>query len=289
MKKQSLLIILALLMYAGLSGQPDSVIYKQTPEGALKLYFHYPADWSASDPRPAIVFFFGRGWNGGTTEQFRPQATYLASRGMVAIRADYRVKSRHGTTPDKCVEDGKSAIRWVRANAAMLGVDPGRIVGSGGSAGGHVAACATLVEGLEPAGEDYSVSSKPDLMVLYNPVMETTFARLVERIGNAKMAEKISPNNWIGKGMPSGIMFFGTKDALIEPAIRSLEKAGSAGVKLELWTAEGEKHAFFNKSPWLEWTLYLTDQFLQQNGYLDGKPEIKLPDTVKMKPYLQMK
>ena len=72
----------------------------------------------------AIVFFFGGGWVGGTPKQFFPHCTYLASRGMVAISAEYRVKDRHGVTPLECVLDGKSAVRWVRAHASELGIDP---------------------------------------------------------------------------------------------------------------------------------------------------------------------
>jgi acetyl esterase/lipase len=285
MKNRHLLLIISFLSCSLLFGQPDSIIYKQTPEGDLKLHFDYPQHWKASDSRPAIVFFFGGGWKKGKVGHFSRQAAYLAERGMVAIRADYRVKSRHGTSPDKCVEDGKSAIRWVRANAGMLGINPDMIVGSGGSAGGHMAACAALVEGLEAEGEDHSISSSPNLMVLFNPVMETTDERFVERFGDEKIAELISPNNWIEKNTPPGIMFFGTIDQLIEPAIRSLPIAVSHGVLLELWTAEGEGHSFFNKSPWMEWTLYLTDQFLQQHGYLVGGATIKPPGEVTMEQY----
>ena len=287
MKKQHILLLFSLFTCSILPGQPDSIVYKQTPQGDLKLHFNYPPDWTASDSRPAIVFFFGGGWTKGKIEHFSKQARYLARRGMVAVRADYRVKSRHGTWPDKSVEDGKSAIRWVRANAAMLGIDPDRIVGSGGSAGGHVAACATLVKGLEAAGEDHSISSRPDLMVLFNPVMETTSERLLNRMGDEKLAEKISPNKWIGEDMPPGIMFFGTDDRLMEPALRSLPLALSQGVHLELWTAEGVGHSFFNRTPWFEWTLYLTDQFLQQHGYLEGAAEIEPPAEVSMEPYEQ--
>jgi hypothetical protein len=81
------------------------------------MHVHFPADWKKDDKRPAIVFFFGGGWTSGTVKQFEPQAAYLASRGLVAARADYRVKSRHEVTPDACVEDARSAVRWLRQNA----------------------------------------------------------------------------------------------------------------------------------------------------------------------------
>ena len=287
MKNRQVFLILSLLSCNMIFGQADSIVYKQTPQGDLKLHFDYPSDWTASDSRPAIVIFFGGGWRKGNIKQFSRQAAYLAKRGMVAVRADYRVESRHGTLPDKCVEDGKNAIRWVRSNAGMLGVNPDMIVGSGGSAGGHVAACAALVEGLEAAGEDHSISSRPDLMVLFNPVMETTSERILEMIGDEKMAETISPNNWIRKDTPPGIMFFGTDDELIELAFRSLPIAASHGVQLELWTADGAGHGFFNKAPWFEWTLYLTDQFLKKNGYLEGEAVIEPSGEVTMELYKQ--
>src|SRR6478609_8954100 len=72
--------------------------YKKTKQTDLEIHVHFPPDWKKDDKRPAIVFFFGGGWTSGTVKRFEPQAEYLASRGMVAARADYRVKSRHEVT-----------------------------------------------------------------------------------------------------------------------------------------------------------------------------------------------
>jgi acetyl esterase/lipase len=134
-----------------------SLVYRKAKQAHLEIEIHYPPGWKDTDKRPGIVFFFGGGWEQGTIRQFEPQTTHLASRGIVAARADYRVKSRHGVTPKECVEDAKSAIRWMRQNAAKLGVDPERIVAAGGSAGGHIAACTALTPGLDAPGEDVSV------------------------------------------------------------------------------------------------------------------------------------
>lgn len=257
--------------------RPDSIVYKHTPEGELMLYFHYPEGWTKDDQRPLIVFFFGGGWVGGTTEQFRFQAEYLASRGMVAVRADYRVLNRHATTPDKCVEDGKSAVRWLRKNASLLGADPERIVSAGGSAGGHVAICTRVVEGLETDGEDLSVSSQPNLLVLYNPVMQTMEERIIERFGSREMALRISPNDHLDESVPPMIMFFGSDDKLIELAYETVTLSSKLKLNVQLWIADGQVHAFFNKAPWQESTLYLTDKFLIENGYLEGNPTIAMP------------
>src|SRR5581483_8649076 len=96
--------------------------YKTASDTELKLYVFNPPDHKASDHRPGIVFFFGGGWQNGSPIQFHHQCRYLASRGMVAITADYRVASRQQVKPVDCVRDAKSAIRWVRAHADELGI-----------------------------------------------------------------------------------------------------------------------------------------------------------------------
>jgi uncharacterized protein (TIGR03067 family) len=138
-----------------------TVTYKKTKETDLALHVHFPTDWKKEDKRPAIIFFYGGGWVAAIPRHFGPEAEHLASRGMVAARADYRAKELHGVTPDQCVQDAKSAIRWLRQNAGMLGVDPDRIVAAGDSAGGHIAACAGCCPGLEAAGENLTISSQP--------------------------------------------------------------------------------------------------------------------------------
>ena len=151
------------------------------------------------DQRPAVVFFFGGGWNGGSPSQFAPHCEYLASRGMVAMTADYRVKSRQGTTPFDCVEDGKSAIRYVRQHAKELGVDPKKIAAGGGSAGGHVAAATGTVRGMDEKNEDSGISSKPDALILFNPVYDNGPKASVT-IGSKEDTLKYPPFIMFGKG-----------------------------------------------------------------------------------------
>src|SRR5690606_36825431 len=122
----------------------------------------------------AIVFFFGGAWTMGTVEQFVPQATHLAARGMVAIVADYRVFGRHGTSAFEAIADARSAIRWVRGHAQELGIDPDRIAAGGGSAGGHLAASTALLDGPDDPGDDLRVSARPSALVLFNPAVDTS-------------------------------------------------------------------------------------------------------------------
>jgi acetyl esterase/lipase len=260
------------------AGKTEPFVYKKTKQAELELIVHYPPGWQAADRRPAIVFFFGGGWTNGKVTQFEAQATYLASRGMVAARADYRVKSRHGVSPQECVEDAKSAVRWLRQNATRLGLDPERIVAAGGSAGGHIAACTALGE-IEPAGEDLSVSAKPNAMVLFNPVLRFDgIAQLMERIGKDEaLGKKISPTLHLAKDSPPTLILFGTGDQLIGHGQEFMKKAQELGQRSEFYTAPDQPHGFFNRSPWQERTLVRVDEFLGSLGYLKGPPTLKAP------------
>lgn len=254
-------------------------VYKKTKHGELKVHLHYPPDWKPGDKRPGIVFFFGGGWMAGNVNQFEPQAKYLASRGMVAARADYRVKSRHNVTPRECVEDALSAMRWLRKHAVSLGIDPERIVASGGSAGGHLAACTFCASGLDTAENDQSISARPNAMLLFNPVLQFEGTpSLMERIGNdAKIGRAISPTLHLKKDSPPALLFYGTDDKLITQGDDFVKRAKHVGARAEMFTAKGLGHGFFNRSPWTERTLLAADEFLTSLGYLSGKPTIKVP------------
>ncbi len=265
-------LLTALVVGVSRGEEPSSrtFTYKTTPQGPLEAVVHYPPGWKESDRRPAIVFFFGGGWTNGNIKQFATQADHLARRGMVAVRADYRVKSRQGVAPDRCVEDAKSAVRWLRSKAGELGVDPDRIVASGGSAGGHIAACTSLTDGLEAQGEDLAVSSRPNVLILYNPVLSfVDIASLMERVGNDKeLARKLSPTEHVTKQTPPTILFFGTEDRLYAQGQAFLARAKELGFRAEIFTAEGQGHSFFNRAPWTERTTRRMDQFLVSLGYL---------------------
>jgi len=252
-------------------------VYKTVGERKLTLAFDYPPDWKPSDKRPAVVFFFGGGWTSGSPAQFKPQAEHFAKRGLVCARADYRLRSKDGITPDKCVEDAISAMRWVRSHAAQLGIDPNRIVAAGGSAGGHLAACTFFVEGVNAPDDDKSVSSKPNAMILYNPVLDLVAVRAERAVRNGNYfagvddttLKRISPALYLRKDTPPTLIIDGTKDWL-NPQLRAfVEKAKSMGAPVEAWYAEGQPHGFFNKSPWLEKTTAEADAFLCHIGYLE--------------------
>lgn len=261
-------------------------IYKEVDGIELALHVYTPANHRASDHRAAALFFFGGGWNGGTPTQFVPHARYLASRGMVGVVADYRVKSRHQTTPYECVKDGKSAMRWLRAHSEKLGIDPSRIAFGGGSAGGHVAAAAGTIEGINEKSDDLKVSARPDALLLFNPVYDNGPGGYQYKQFGDRYRE-ISPMHNINKDTPPAIVFFGTEDALVPVATaRAFQKAmRDAGCRSELSLFPGQPHGFFNHpqfrpnaSPVFFYeTMLQTDRFLTSLGFLQGEPTLVAP------------
>lgn len=252
---------------------PDhEIVYKQVEGDDLELHVFHPPKWKASDRRPAIVFFFGGGWVGGDPSQFYPHAQHFASRGMVAISARYRTKNSHGTDPFASIADGKSAIRWLRANAQELGVDPNRITAGGGSAGGHVAASTALLPGLDQPGEDLSVSPVPQALVLFNPVIDTT----EKGYGAEKLSgreDEASPVHHVRPGMPPTIIFHGTADTTVpfENVERFRHNMTEVGSRCELVPYANKAHGFFNYSRNVDMyadTIKKAEAFLQLQGFL---------------------
>lgn len=258
----------------------ETLVYKRTGDRELKLFIEKPAGWKASDKRPAIVFFFGGGWVGGNPGQFQGQSEYFATRGMVGIRVEYRVIAKgDGGPPVVCCNDAKSAMRWVRAHATELGIDPQRIAASGGSAGGHLAAFTSMVEGVDDPDDDLNISPRSNALVLFNPVFDNGpdggwgTSRVGDRYKEFSPAHNITPDD------PPAIVFLGAKDALISVTVLERFKANmaEAGVHCETRVYEGQPHGFFNKDPYKTVTLIEADKFLASLGWLKGEPTLTLP------------
>ena len=190
---------------ANLIALAEKILYKKTPQGDMYMYLLRPIGKSKK-PLPAIVYFTGGGWVGGDVEGQIPNAAWFRDHGIIGIDADYRVKSRQGTSPVECIQDAKSAIRYVRAHAKQLGIEPDRIIAAGGSAGGHLAAC-TFLDGGDTPGEDLKISSKPDALVLHNPVLGEGFGQEFFAVH-----PEFSPILHVKKGWPPTILSNGTKD-----------------------------------------------------------------------------
>jgi acetyl esterase len=245
--------------------------YRTVDATELKLWIFGESDPKA--PKPAIVFFFGGGWTGGSPAQFENQARHFAKRGMIAITADYRVKSRHGVQVVECVGDAKAAIAWVRENAARLGIDPNKIAASGGSAGGHLAAATGTITGF---GSD----ERPNALILFNPGCTLgpigewnppagAGAKLgVERLGVE--AEVISPAHHVGPHTPPTLILHGTADTTVPyaTAVAFEKEMKRAGRSCKLVGYDGADHGFFNRGEDYTKTLAEADAFLVDLGWI---------------------
>lgn len=227
------------------SGGKALAVYKATPQGDLKTYLYFLANWKPSDRRPAIVFFFGGSCATNSPAQFASTAEYFAARGLVAATPEYRMESLHHTPPERCIEDAKSAIRWLRMNARHLGIDIRRLIAGGGSSVASIATCAAYNATLEPDDEDRSISAVPNALVLLNLAFGCPPGQSSEGAPCSVM------ESWkVTRGGPPAILFYGTEDTLHQGGGREFARHSvAAGTRAEFYTAAGQPHVFFNLFP----------------------------------------
>lgn len=258
------------------------VIYKQIGTLSLSMQVYPPTLADTTQRAPVMVFFFGGGWEAGTIKQFEPHARYFSQRGIVCFLADYRVSSRHHTTPFASLEDAKSAIRYIKKHSQEFHVDTTRIIASGGSAGGQLAAATALTKGFNDPTYHLAYSARPDALVLFNPVSDNGpggygYERVQERYRD------FSPLHNIHEGAPPTIIFLGTQDQLIpvETAERYKRKMEEVGSRCEVVLYKGQGHGFFNyrNQRYYQKTVSEADRFLMSLGFLDAQPEIEFEYT----------
>jgi acetyl esterase/lipase len=99
------------------------------------------------EPRPVIIWLHGGGWRFGDRKLGPDFSKYFASQGFVMVSIDYRL-SDEDIFPAQ-IHDVKTAIRWVKSIAEQYGLDGNNIGLWGSSAGGHLAALATVTENFQ--------------------------------------------------------------------------------------------------------------------------------------------
>jgi acetyl esterase len=261
-----------------LIAQASAYTYKIIGGRELKLYVTRPADTPDKRQRACVVFFHGGGWTGGAPGQFTHHSRHLAEKGLVGIQVEYRlIPADTSESPAVCIADAKSAIRWVRSHAEDLGIDPGRVIGAGGSAGGHLAAATAFIDGFDDTAENVATDAKPNALLLFNPVYNNApepegFAH--HRFGDSYRT--YSPAHNIKAPAPPTIVFLGTQDRLIPVSTAKAFQTTmrEVGVQSELVLFDGEEHGFFNYGRGngaYERTIEHMDSFLDGLGYLDHR------------------
>ncbi|MBE2286464.1 MAG: alpha/beta hydrolase [Prosthecobacter sp.] len=210
-----------------------------------KADLYLPANPQPGQRFPAVVIIHGGGWSGGEKRAAREIniGTTLALNGYVGMSIDYVLaNSEHpGPTWPQNLHDCKTAVRWLRANAERLHIDPAHIGVIGGSAGGHLAAMVGLCGGeLDPPGEgDTRVQCAVDL---YGPVLWFEQRDLAmfrkAHVEAPELYKQADPRSHIDKNDPPLLILHGTADKTVavadSEALAVAMKAAGAAYKLEI-------------------------------------------------------
>lgn len=215
---------------------------------------------SDGKPMPVIVYIHGGGWSMGSKEAGLRQSVALALGGYFATTINYRLTGQ--ATYPAAVHDCKAAIRFLRAHAGELGIDPNRIGVWGHSAGGHLAALlgtsgnTNILDGT--VGADPTISSAVQCVVdISGPVDLSSDApqgMISQWLGgpvrdHQDLAKQASPLTYIDKNDPPVLILHGTDDPLVNMQRHAevFHKAlKEAGVEVEFMPIEGAGHAIIS-------------------------------------------
>jgi acetyl esterase/lipase len=233
----------------------------------LKLNVYRPAPETSK--RTAIIHLHGGGFRGGNKEAVERTAEHLVQRGYVCISSQYRIADQ-AKWPAQ-IQDAKAAIRWTRANAANLGIDPDKIVIAGYSAGAHLslnAAGNMRRPDYEGDGGNAGVSSDVAACIAYYPPTVTARdANIMPPDASEDFARDASPSTHIGANMPPTILLHATGDTTLpfSGSVQIFEKLRASGVAVELHLFDGLSHVFDRHPEFAAPAAELCDLFLDRH------------------------
>lgn len=223
---------------------------------SLLMDIYYPNQ--RQEPCPVVVYVHGGSWESGDKSEaqniFRP--TELVRGGNVFVSVNYRLAPDYRFPAS--IEDVKCAVRWLRAHAESMGIDPQRIAAMGSSAGGHLVTLlgtAGPEAGWDQIGGYSEQSSQVQAVVdLFGPaaptgvISDVDISLLQEVFGardiNDPVLQRASPLNYISADAPPFMIIHGTEDTTVplEQSTLLAERLRSAGVPTELIVVKGAGH-----------------------------------------------
>lgn len=236
-----------------------NVTYLTANNWDAKLDVYMPR--GESEPTPALVFFHGGGWTGGSKERSSLSILPYLEMGWSVVNVEYRLAGV--SLAPAAVEDCLCALRWIIGNADEYNIDIDRLVVSGQSAGGHLALTTGMLPasaGLDrqcPGAEEievaaivnwYGITDVPDLLEGPN-----TRAYAVAWMGSIEnrmeIGERVSPLNYVRSGLPPVLTIHGDADPVVpySHAVRLHERLEDAGVGNRLLTIPGGSHGGFSR------------------------------------------
>ena len=226
------------------------------PDRAEKADLYLPAG-DGPRPRPAVVIIHGGGWTGGDKGARREQniGTTLAAHGYVGMSVNYVLQTPDGPPVwPRNLHDCKTAVRWLRANAERLRIDPDRVGVIGGSAGGHLAALVGVTgpeSGLDPEGPYGAFSCRVQAVVdLYGPMADAPAGprRIIGKSPEEapEAYRQVTPLSHLDKNDPPVLILHGTADKTVpvDDSERFAAALKTAGVRHELVIIPGAPHTF---------------------------------------------
>jgi acetyl esterase/lipase len=232
------------------------VTYGRAGAGGRPLHMHLCRRADAAERAPGVVFVHGGGWSQGDPYLHVRHILELAVRGYVGAAISFR---QSGEAPwPAALQDAKCAVRWLRANAESLGLDPDRIAVAGGSSGGHLAALVAMTPGrFEGTGGTSDGRSDVGAAVLWYPPTDLQavvdratsvppeIAAFLRDTGPERLAEA-SPVTYVRPGLPPVLTMIGDADELVALADVQAFHAllDAAGVPNELEVYGGVGHSF---------------------------------------------
>jgi acetyl esterase len=174
-------------------------IERLTSEDGVAFEAHVFDGGARERPRGAVVLLHGGGWVAGDATWVYPRARRFAEAGMVTVAVDYRLGN-----PRLATADARSVVRWLRANAAALNVDPNRIAAYGVSAGGQLS-----VSAAQSADEN----ARPNAIVLVSPALDLESDGWFARLAGEEAARELSPLTNVRPGLPPTLILQGDVDS----------------------------------------------------------------------------
>ncbi len=210
--------------------------YREGGSAAWKLDLAMPANFGGK-LRPALVIVHGGGWAAGSksVDVYQRMMVAYAQKGYVTINVGYRLTGEAGFPA--CIEDVKCAVRWLRAHAKELRVDPNRIGSYGHSAGAHLSLMLAMVPdtaGLEGDGGWDEYPSQVNVAAAGSPPTE-----LGRDVPMAK--KEWWPIGYIAANHPPLFLIQGTDDPIVLPARTRnfVEKMKAVGANIEYLEIKG--------------------------------------------------
>ncbi len=245
------------------------------PEHAVTLTLYVP---DRPGSYPAVLDIHGGGWKARQVDADRPMMERLAARGFVTAIVAYRL-STEAKYP-AALDDCKAAVRYLRAHAAELKIDPNRIGVMGGSAGGHLTGLLAMTSGqpeFEGEGPNREYSSAVKAAIVMAATQDLVAANK-DKTGEGsvlffgataqekpELYAQASPITHVRAGVPPTIFIEGEKDTLKIGRAEMQDKLRALGIETELHTLKDAPHPFWMSQPWCDQTVEIAAAFFKKH------------------------